>query len=198
MNGTKPWYQSLGVLGSGAALLSAVLSFFKFHVDAQLLKDLSDWFLQVVTIVGAAVALWGRLRATRKIGTPPAFDATVNLLLLGAFLALLAFAAPGCSAFQHVQPPQAAYVAADRATYEAVGKEYADYYHGDPLLSLDEKARRDRTMRSWLMRIERGEKAIAATPPLARTPDAPQTQPTPADTQPATGDTQPPAESIDP
>lgn len=200
MTGTKPWYQSAGVWGALVTVLSSILQLFKFELDPQLLTDISNWVMALATLVGGGVALYGRLRASRRIAAAPPSGPSLNSILLLLSSSLLLALAGGCSALQHVQPPQAAYVAADRAVFESVGKEYADYYHGDPLLTLEEKERRDRTMRTWQLRIERGEKAIAATPPLVRpasTPQtpAPATQPVP-DTQPA--DVQPPAEAVDP
>jgi 4-amino-4-deoxy-L-arabinose transferase-like glycosyltransferase len=65
---TKPWYASSGVWGAIVTLVSSVLALLKFEVDPQLLEDVREWVLALATLVGGAVALWGRVRATRRIG----------------------------------------------------------------------------------------------------------------------------------
>jgi hypothetical protein len=161
MNGTKPWYQSLTVWSSFATLLAGVLSLFHFAIDPQLVADVANWLLAVATVVGGAVSLWGRLRASRRIAPPPDWNRYDALLLAVMALPLLLLA--GCAAFTAPSPD---YVAADRATYEAVAPEYADYVHADPSLGADEVARRERTLRTWLLRIEQAARRTpAATQP---------------------------------
>jgi hypothetical protein len=75
MNDTQPWYLSRGVWGalvSVLATLAAALS----HNKVQILPADQD---QIVTLVltlagaiGGAVALYGRLRATKQITSAPA------------------------------------------------------------------------------------------------------------------------------
>jgi hypothetical protein len=69
-------------------------------------------------------------------------------------LLLLLSQSTGCSA---LQPPTPDYVAADRATYEAVAPEYAAYVHDDPALDDEEKGRRDRTIATWDARVRAAE-----------------------------------------
>ena len=65
---TKPWYASVGVWGALVTLVSSTLALLKFEVDPQLLEDVREWVLALATLAGGAVALWGRVRATRRIG----------------------------------------------------------------------------------------------------------------------------------
>lgn len=65
---------------------------------------------------------------------------------------LLAMALAGCAV-------DAAYVEADRATFEAVAPRYSAYLEADPLLTDDARARNKRTVRAWWDRIERAEGA---------------------------------------
>lgn len=46
-----------------------------------------------------------------------------------------------------------AYVAADRATYNAIAPEYRAYVEADPALSAEQKARRERTIKAWDARL---------------------------------------------
>ena len=74
MNDTQPWYLSRGVWGalvSVLATLSAALS----HNKVQILPADQD---QIVTLIltlagaiGGAIALYGRLRATKQISSQP-------------------------------------------------------------------------------------------------------------------------------
>lgn len=53
--------------------------------------------------------------------------------------------------------PQAAYIEADRATFEAVAPAFMDYVRGDELLDEDQVDRRQRLVDSWRIRIEQAE-----------------------------------------
>jgi hypothetical protein len=55
----------------------------------------------------------------------------------------------------------AAYVEADRATYTAVGLDWAAYVEGDSSLETDQKDRRLRLLRAWEARILQAEEALA-------------------------------------
>lgn len=152
----KPWYLSLGVWASLVTLAASVLRLFRVEIDPTIQRDAPEWLLSAATLAGGAGALWGRWRASRRIGaarlpSPPA--------------ALLLFALPaaalvgGCSALQAIQGPGGAYVAGDRATYDAVAPEYAAYVAADPALAPDQKDRRTRTLQTWRMRVEAAERA---------------------------------------
>ena len=65
--------------------------------------------------------------------------------------------AGGCGA-------SAGYVAADRATFDAITPEYARYVETDDALSIDQKARRQRTVQTWRLRLRQAEAADATAP----------------------------------
>jgi hypothetical protein len=179
MQDAKPWYLSAGVWGAFVTLLGSALSLLKFRLDPALLDDLRDWVLSLVTLVGGAVALYGRIRATRRLvmAAPPSDGSTkgqnwrmnaagpLALLLLPAVLAH----ASGCAS---LSGPAAAYVAADRATYDAVAPEYADYVRHDPALDEAARARRGRTLETWRLRVEAGEGSAPSAPPAPSAPSA--------------------------
>lgn len=192
MTDTKPWYLSAGVWGAIVSLLASLLSLFKVQLDPRLLDDLRDWMLALATLVASAVALYGRLRASRRItlGRPlgaathgaaktaapssvanlktddnhasaPTQNWRMNHVLVATLLlSPLLARCGGCQQLGTIlgPSPAATYVAADRATFEAVGPEYAAYVHADPSLDDDERARRDRTVQSWRLRIESAER----------------------------------------
>ncbi|MGD9727795.1 MAG: hypothetical protein AB7L09_00080 [Nitrospira sp.] len=72
--------------------------------------------------------------------------------------AVLFFA--GCATTEIVQND---YVEADRATYEAVAPSYLQYVQGDSALSKEEKTRRERTIKTWRLRLEQAEKPVQPT-----------------------------------
>jgi hypothetical protein len=160
MHDTKPWYASLTLWGSIVTMLASLLALFHVRVDPQLQADLRDWLLAAATLAGGAASLWGRLRASRRILTPGTVESTrprpqnwrMNAALpFAPILLLLPLSqCTGCAAL--TQPPPD-YVAADRATYEAVAPEYARYVDADPGLDTEQKARRARTVAAWEARI---------------------------------------------
>ena len=157
MHDTKPWYASVTIWGALVSVLASVLALFKIRLDEQLQADLRDWLLAAATLAGGAAALYGRLRASRRIVSPATAetrpqDWRMNAALPFApiLLLLLLSQSSGCSALRVPAPD---YVAADRATYDAVAPEYSAYVHADPSLDADEVARRDRTLQTWDARI---------------------------------------------
>ena len=170
MHDTKPWYASLTVWGALVSVLASVLALFKIRLDEQLQADLRDWLLAAATLAGGAAALWGRLRASRRILTPQTTEThpqnwRMNAMLpFAPILLLLPLSqSPGCSA---LHPPTPDYVAADRATYQAVAPEYAEYVEADPALDEEERDRRARTLDTWDARLraaEEGKSEIRST-----------------------------------
>lgn len=73
----------------------------------------------------------------------------MGLPLNRALLAVLLLAL-GCR-------PGAGYVAADRATHDAIAPEYSAYVEADQALDSDEKRRRQDTVRSWSARLDQAE-----------------------------------------
>jgi 4-amino-4-deoxy-L-arabinose transferase-like glycosyltransferase len=141
---SKPWYASTGVWGALVTVAGSVLALLKFELDPELLDDLREWVLALATLVGGAVALWGRIRATRRIGQKPLAVGLVAILLVSS----------GCNVLTE---PAGPYVAADRATYDAIAPEYRQYVAGDSALDADERTRRERTVELWRLRLEDAE-----------------------------------------
>jgi hypothetical protein len=155
MHDTKPWYTSVTIWGAIVSVLASALALFRVHLDAQFQADLREWLLAASTLAGGAASLYGRLRASRRILSPQTSETRpqrwrMNLLFAPILLLLLGSQSTGCSA---LQPPAPDYVAADRATYEAVAPEYAAYVHADPALDEEGRARRGRTLATWDARV---------------------------------------------
>jgi hypothetical protein len=179
MHDTKPWYASLTIWGAVVSVIASALALFKVHLDPQLQADLRDWLLAAATLAGGAASLWGRLRASRRIETPGTVVTTAGaaasatpaarkprpqhwrlnaLLPFAPILLLLPLSqCTGCAALSAALttvPPPPDYIAADRATYEAVAPEYAAYVAADAALDDQERATRRRTLEAWNFRLE--------------------------------------------
>ena len=98
MNGAKPWYRSTGVLGgigSLVALLAMVLKMV-FGVDiTDLAPALTEGLLAVVALVGTIIAIYGRVTATKQIGSDGSAPPGTHLMLV----LLLALVLVGCAEY---------------------------------------------------------------------------------------------------
>ena len=82
MNGAVPWYQSRSVMGAIAAIIMTVAT--QFHLlPAAVTQDQVLSFLLMA--VPMAVALEGRISATKQVVTTPAKAATINAAAEDAF-----------------------------------------------------------------------------------------------------------------
>jgi hypothetical protein len=82
----------------------------------------------------------------------------MKLLRNAALSALLLFTVTGCPSTGDII--RADYVAADRATYEAIGPRYREYVNADPDLDNEEKRRRNRTVDTWNLRLDQAETPV--------------------------------------
>lgn len=127
-----------------------------FRPVGYLLLDLLPW------LVHAAVSwLAARLGASRHrlpchdcpfhppapTDDPPRPSSTAPLAFLAVAVAAMT---AGCV-------PASPYVAADRATFDAIAPEYASYVAADDRLDDEQKTRRQRTVDTWRLRVERAE-----------------------------------------
>lgn len=67
-----------------------------------------------------------------------------------ALVVVLAFVLAGCNVSKE-------YVDADAATFAAVSPEYLEYIKADAKLTQEQKDRRNRTVESWKIRLERAK-----------------------------------------
>jgi len=63
----KPWYQSRAVAGGVIALLSAGAGLAGLVIDADTQGQLIDLFVVGATTIGGALAIFGRIKASKKI-----------------------------------------------------------------------------------------------------------------------------------
>lgn len=61
----KQWYMSKAIWGSIVAILASVIAMFGYSVPQE---EMTEIIVQIVTVVGAAIALYGRIVATKSIG----------------------------------------------------------------------------------------------------------------------------------
>lgn len=68
MDGTTPWWQSKTIWGSAIAILASILALFGLNLDASLQSQLVDIVVAIGGVIGGALAWYGRVVATKKIG----------------------------------------------------------------------------------------------------------------------------------
>lgn len=67
MNDTKAWWQSRGVWGSLVAMGAGAVSVTGINLDASIQAELTDILIAGATLIGGAVALYGRVKAVSKL-----------------------------------------------------------------------------------------------------------------------------------
>lgn len=77
MDGQKAWYESTSIWGSMLAGVGFVLNyFFGVTVDAEtqkvIINHLVNGISAFVSVLGIAGAIWGRVKADKKIAAPSA------------------------------------------------------------------------------------------------------------------------------
>lgn len=128
MNDPKPWWASKTIWAGIAALVLGVLNSLHYALDADLSASLADWLQAVGEILAGAVAIGGRIAATRKIGAAQQGQSSLRaappmLLAGGLILALLGSA---CAALSRPS------IAADAARRDALAAVIADHVAAHP------------------------------------------------------------------
>ncbi len=67
MEGTKSWYQSLGMWGGIITLLAVVGTIFGFSISAEDQVTATTLAVTIATTIGGIFNLVGRIRASKKI-----------------------------------------------------------------------------------------------------------------------------------
>lgn len=65
---TKPWYLSRTIWGGVIAILSAILGYFGYQIAPEDQEFLIAGLMGLASFVGGAVAVIGRVKASRQIG----------------------------------------------------------------------------------------------------------------------------------
>ena len=68
MEENKAWYMSKTVWGGLIAVGAAVAGSFGVDVDAATQGEIADYIVVGVGAIGGLVAIWGRVKAEKKIG----------------------------------------------------------------------------------------------------------------------------------
>jgi len=66
----KNWWASRGVVGGLVAMVCGVLASMGYAAtaeDAAIMTNMTEAVLSAISAIGGAVALWGRIRATKRI-----------------------------------------------------------------------------------------------------------------------------------
>lgn len=86
MEETKAWYQSRTIIGALVQLLCVAAATVGISVAPELQGEITTWLLAAGGLVGGALTIYGRIKATKGIGggTATVAKLAVALLLLGA------------------------------------------------------------------------------------------------------------------
>jgi uncharacterized membrane protein len=72
MEETKSWWQSKTIWGAVITIIALIASLFGYQIDPQTQQIILDRTMAIVTavgtIVGSVMAIYGRIKATKRIG----------------------------------------------------------------------------------------------------------------------------------
>jgi hypothetical protein len=103
MNDSKSALESLTIWGVLTTLIATICAHFHHPIDSATQTDIGSWLIQAFQIGGGAVALVGRVRATKQItSVAPASGSTTPLILFLAGLSLAMMF--GCTNSATIQP----------------------------------------------------------------------------------------------
>lgn len=103
MDETKPWYLSRTIIGALVSLLCTVGGTVGLSVVPELQGDITEWLLAAGGLVGGALTIYGRIKASKAIGK----GGTVAAKLAVAFLLLGGVALGGPMACANLELRQA-------------------------------------------------------------------------------------------
>lgn len=130
MNGFKGVLESKTVLGGIVVILSGAAGLLGYDFDAELQGQIAGLVTNIVTVIGGAVTIYGRIKASKRIGAGPGSNGNSRTLQTLAALALATtLALSGCAGV-----PQNTCYSRVVATERAIDAAYAD---GARLLSAD-------------------------------------------------------------
>ncbi len=132
MNGFKGVLESKTVLGGIVVILSGAAGLLGYDFDAELQGQIAGLVTNIVTVIGGAVTIYGRIKASKRIGAGPGSNGNGNSRTLQALFALGLATTLMLSACAGV--PQNTCYSRVLATERAIDAAYAD---GARLLSAD-------------------------------------------------------------
>ncbi|ACI98523.1 hypothetical protein [Rhodospirillum centenum] len=103
---SKPWYLSRTIIGVLVTLIAQLLSRWGYELTPALRGDLVDVILDLVSVGGAGLAIFGRVKASKPIAKPSVGAA--KMLLAAMLLGGLAVGGPvACASYTVTQAEQA-------------------------------------------------------------------------------------------
>ena len=70
MEDVKGMFQSKAIWGGIIAVLAGIAGLFGVQIDPSLQAEIATQAIAAVSVIGGALAIYGRLKATKSIGKP--------------------------------------------------------------------------------------------------------------------------------
>ena len=64
---TKPWYTSSSIWGSIIVVVSMAISAVGYTIDQETQTQIVNLIMSIVALAGSAIAIYGRIKATKQI-----------------------------------------------------------------------------------------------------------------------------------
>ena len=149
-NASKPALQSVTIWGAVGVLAVNGLRVLGYAVDDATANEVVAWVANVGTVVGVAVTIYGRVKASKTISGVAIVDRYGRPLGVLAVLLLVPLMSAGCAPLAAaVADPDVQLLNASEGFYKAVAPDYAARLKADPLLVPSDRQRRLRTLDSW-------------------------------------------------
>ena len=80
MEGEKPWYRSVTLMGALISILSPTLgALFHITLGAEEINKIAVYVVGIADAIGGLIVIYGRIMATRQIATPSVVKAIRRL-----------------------------------------------------------------------------------------------------------------------
>lgn len=121
---TKPWYMSRTIIGVLVSLLAKALAMWGYEVSPALEGEITTLVLTAIGLAGDALAIFGRVKATKGIRRPR-MSGGFAAFLLASMVVVTAGSLSACSFTQAETPQQQAY--AIEADFQAAQRAVLGY-----------------------------------------------------------------------
>lgn len=176
MTNSKPWYTSKTIWGTILTFVGFCATAVGMHLNPDAKESNAEAFGMIATLIGIIVSIVGRLNATKRIasdesqggqGEKPGGHGDSGTSWTGSSLAMLLIVG-GSTLLTAGCNPSADYIAADRATFEAIAPVTRGLVNGEitrDSLDQDEINDINLTLDTWELRLRGSGPSVASGQP---------------------------------